>query len=96
MKNIGSMMMIIDAVAAVVPAKCLITKNDGTPMAAAMEKQMSCRLVRFRATFGLTCVKSRGTGIYADMGCPLSYQCAWKMLLARLLVLSNEKHNSAV
>ena len=61
------MTMIIEAVAAVVPAKCLITKKDGTPIAAPMEKQMSCRLVRFRAIFGLTCVKSRGTGIYADI-----------------------------
>ena len=63
MKNIGSMMMIIAAVAAVVPAKYLITKKDGNPAAAAIAKQMICLLVRLSATFGLTCVKSRGTGI---------------------------------
>jgi hypothetical protein len=39
-------------------------KNVGTPMIAAMEKQISCLLVRLNITLLLTFVKSRGTGIY--------------------------------
>lgn len=43
-----------------------IRKKDGTPMSAAAEKQISCRLVRLKSTFDFTRVKSLGTDTYAS------------------------------
>ncbi|CAN4019665.1 hypothetical protein AJOOGB_AJOOGB_17430, partial [Dysosmobacter welbionis] len=40
-------------------------KKIGTPTAAAMEKQMSCRLVKLNMTFVLTRLRSFGTGTNA-------------------------------
>ena len=43
----------------------LSRKKNGTPMSAAIPKQISCRFVRLKNTFDFTLVRSRGTGIYA-------------------------------
>jgi hypothetical protein len=40
-------------------------KNSGMPTAAAMEKQISCLLVRLKNIFVLTFPRSLGTDIYA-------------------------------
>jgi len=39
------------------------SKKDGTPMSAAREKQISCRLVRLNMTLLFTFVRSLGTEI---------------------------------
>lgn len=59
------MTSIITNAAALVPALSLSKKKSGKPIARATEKHIICRLVRFRATFVLTLVKSLGTGTYA-------------------------------
>ena len=59
------MTSIITNAAALVPALSLSRKKSGNPIKRAAEKHMSCRFVRFRATFVLTLVKSLGTGTYA-------------------------------
>ncbi len=61
----GSMTTIITIAARVVPALPLSKKNSGKPRANAAAKKISCRLVRLKATFVFTFVKSLGTGTYA-------------------------------
>ena len=63
-RNMGIMMMIMLMAARLVLPMLLMKKKDGTPMSAASPKQMSCLFVRFKNTFVLTRVRSRGTGIY--------------------------------
>ena len=46
---------------ALVPTLSFVRKNMGNPTASAAEKQISCRLVRFKTTFVLTVLKSFGT-----------------------------------
>lgn len=46
----------------VLPKNPRVRKYIGTPTAAASEKQISCLLVRLKATFVLTLDKSLGTG----------------------------------
>ncbi len=62
-KNIGNMMMIIPMAASVVFPVFLIRKYAGMPMAAPIEKQISCLFVRLKNTFDLTRVRSLGTDI---------------------------------
>ncbi len=62
-KNIGIISTIIPIAAKVESPTFRSKKNDGTPMSAAREKQISCRLVRLNMTLLLTFVRSRGTAI---------------------------------
>ena len=62
-KNIGIISTIIPIAANVESPTFRSRKNDGTPMSAAREKQISCRLVRLNMTLLLTFVRSRGTAI---------------------------------
>ena len=64
------MMMIMLMAARLVLPMLLMKKKDGTPMSAAIPKQISCRLVRLKRIFDLTLVRSRGTGIYDAMCLP--------------------------
>ena len=57
-------------VAAELPPESRSKKKSGTPISAAVPKQMSCRFVRLKATFDFTLVKSRGTEIYAANKAP--------------------------
>ena len=70
MKNIGSMIRTIASAAREVFPFLLMRKYKGTPTAAAMEKQMSCRFVRLKSTFDFTLVRSLGTDIYAAISSP--------------------------
>lgn len=45
-------------------------KQKNIPTTAASEKKISCRFVRFNATFVLTLVRSFGTGTYAMVCAP--------------------------
>ena len=65
-KKNGSMIRIIPMEARLMFPVLLIKKKDGTPMSAAIEKQMSCLFVRLKKTFDFTRVRSLGTEIYAD------------------------------
>jgi len=60
-KKSGSISAIITNTAALVPMGTLVRKYTGIPIAPAMEKQISCLLVRLNATFVLTFDKSLGT-----------------------------------
>ena len=61
----GSMITTISIAAVDKPRCAFARKKIGTPTAAAMEKQMSCRLVRLNMTFVLTRLRSFGTGTNA-------------------------------
>ena len=61
---------IMPRVAAELPPESRSKKKSGTPISAAVPKQMSCRFVRLKATFDFTLVKSRGTEIYAANKAP--------------------------
>ena len=52
---------IIIRVATLEPTLFLVKKNRGNPIARAVEKQISCLLVRLNTTFVLTVLKSFGT-----------------------------------
>ena len=58
----GSMTSIIHMAASLFPAGPRSRKKSGTPISAPPVKQTSCLLVRLKATFVLTLVKSLGTG----------------------------------
>ena len=60
-RNMGIMERIISMAAALLPRGPLARKYSGTPTAAAMPKQMSCRFVRLNSTLVLTLVTSLGT-----------------------------------
>jgi len=62
MKNAGSMNRTITMTAAELPIMPLVRKYAGTPIAAAVPKHISWRLVRFNMSFVLTLDKSLGTG----------------------------------
>lgn len=62
-KKSGIMRSIIPMAAKLLSPTFLSKKNDGTPMSAAREKQISCRLVRLNITLLFTFVRSRGTAI---------------------------------
>ncbi len=59
------MTTIITIAARLVLTLFLSRKNGGKPRANAAAKKISCRLVRLKATFVFTFVKSLGTGTYA-------------------------------
>ena len=58
----GAISAIINNSAGVLPIPPLVKKYVGIPTAPPREKQMSCRLVKLKATFVLTLVRSFGTG----------------------------------
>lgn len=62
-KKSGIMTTIIPMAATLTFPVFFKRKKDGTPMSAAREKQISCRLVRLKATLLFTFVRSRGTAI---------------------------------
>lgn len=61
-KKKGIISPIIMSAAAELPIVPLEKKYTGTPTTPAMEKHISCRLVKLKATLVLTFVKSLGTG----------------------------------
>ena len=63
-KKNGIIITIIPMTAVLTFTAVLNRKNDGTPMSAAMPKQISCRLVRLNITLLFTFVRSLGTLIY--------------------------------
>ena len=71
-KKSGSMTIIMPIAATETFPSFLSRKKDGTPMSAAAPKQMSCLFVRLKTSFDLTRVRSRGTEMYAAIGCLLS------------------------
>ena len=56
------MTIIMHIAAVLLPIGPRSRKNSGTPMSAPPPKQISCRLVRLKATLVFTLVKSLGTG----------------------------------
>ncbi len=56
------MTIIMHIAAVLLPIGTRSRKNSGTPMSAPPPKQISCRLVRLKATLVFTLVKSLGTG----------------------------------
>jgi len=62
-KNMGIIRIIIPRAAKEILPVFFKRKKAGTPRAAAMEKQISCRLVRPKRTLDFTFVRSLGTGI---------------------------------
>jgi hypothetical protein len=61
----GNMEKIIISVAVLVPVLSFIRKKIGRPTTRAMEKQISCLLVRLNITLVFTVLKSFGIGTYA-------------------------------
>ena len=64
-KKNGSMTVTIRIADTLEPRGFFASRYNGTPTIAAIEKKISCRFVRFNATFVLTLVRSFGTGTYA-------------------------------
>lgn len=64
-KKNGSMTVTIRIADTLEPRGFFTSRYNGTPTTAANEKKISCRFVRFNATFVLTFVRSLGTGTYA-------------------------------
>ena len=64
-KKNGSMTVTIRIADTLEPRGFFASRYNGTPTTAASEKKISCRFVRFNATFVLTLVRSFGTGTYA-------------------------------
>ncbi len=62
-KNSGIMTAIMPSAARLIFPVRFSRKKDGTPMSAAREKQISCRLVRLNKTLLFTFVRSLGTEI---------------------------------
>lgn len=60
-RNMGIMARIRSSAAVELPKGFLVKKYSGTPTAAAILKQISCRLVRLNSSFVLTLVTSLGT-----------------------------------
>ena len=58
----GSMTTIMQIAAALLERLCRSRKNSGTPTAAPLPKQTSCRLVKLKRTLVFTAFKSFGTG----------------------------------
>ena len=65
-KKNGSIMMIMHMAAKLMFPVFRKRKYAGIPIAAAIEKQISCRFVRLKKILDLTLVRSLGTEIYAD------------------------------
>ena len=64
-KKNGSMTVTIRIAETLEPSGFFVRRYNGTPTTAAREKKISCRFVKFNATFVLTFVRSLGTGTYA-------------------------------
>ena len=69
-KKNGIMMRIMHMAAKLMFPVFRSRKYAGMPIAAAMEKQISCRFVRLKNILDLTLVRSLGTDIYADKFIP--------------------------
>lgn len=61
-KKKGNMTSTMSRAAVLVPSPPRHKKNSGTPMNAPPTKQISCRLVKLKATLDLIFVRSLGTG----------------------------------
>ena len=70
MMTMRSMITTIMQADMVVPRRFLVRKYNGTPTAAASEKQISCLLVRLNMTLFFTLVRSLGTCTYAIASLP--------------------------
>ena len=90
------MITIIPMVAMLMLQICFRIKKDGTPRSAAMPKQMSCLLVILNTILSSTCVRSRGTGIYAAI-CKISFpHLALNTLFDTSYVFISVKHRRTV